>query len=170
MQIKPAPESDELRIRVDGGCIPFAFGGALLALGLFLLAVTWRGEALRPIPASLIGAALTGAGALVAFFCSGFVVDRRHRLLISWSSFLGFKKTRQYGLERFVTLKLVPYRNRSRHGPRRVFRILLCFSDHQTNPLELGTQLAERQARDHAACIAEFTGLPTTEESDAEQW
>jgi hypothetical protein len=163
MRLSLADDSDKLRIRVDGGRISFGIGTTLLVLGLVLLALTSCGNANRPIVAALLGTAFVAVGVIFAFSSSGFVIDRRLRRITAWSSFLSLTKTHEYDVGRFDALRLVPYWNRSRHGPVRLFRILLSFHDTQSAPLELGSGISEARAREHLARIAELTGLSTVE-------
>jgi hypothetical protein len=99
MRLGTTSDSDELCVRVEGGCIQFSLGLLLLALGLLLLVLTLRGPARRPILTIAVGVGFTGAGALVAFTGSGFIIDRRHQTLTAWTSFLGVARTRHYVLE-----------------------------------------------------------------------
>lgn len=145
---------------MEGGCVRVGVGLLLLSLAAVFLFFTWHGVVKRPILGMALGIVFAFVGTVIAFTASGFHLDRRRRIVTGWSSFLGLVKTQQYDFDQLRAVRLTEYWNRSRHGPARLFRILLSFKAADVQSLELAGGLGEHRALAFARRLADFTDLP----------
>ncbi|HUY90496.1 MAG TPA: hypothetical protein VMV10_17295, partial [Pirellulales bacterium] len=109
-------------LRVFGFCLMLA-GVLLLALSLFVL-MLGRAGAISLVAVAALGLGFTVAG-LVSSEKTIIVVDKRAASLSITSKWPGWQENKTYPLSDFRRVAIVRYWNRSRHGSRKLYRIVL---------------------------------------------
>jgi len=171
VRIDQTIDPDVLHIRTGGGWLA-VLGTPLFVLGAISAAIAAAGilDQLGTAPvldnkfirAATLGVACVIIGLSLMFKQSGFVINRRHGTVTSWSRFIWLRECHERRLDQFKGLSLVRYWNTARHGHEFLYRIVLESKASETQPIKLADQLDQHPAQAHFQQLAVFLRMPTT--------